>query len=98
MPLFDMPSQWGSILHPDARKKDSMYAFTEIFVFAANAENQWLNMMRESIDTEYEISGASTDLSIANFKHAKAILDVHKVRLQETFKYIKKTEDTKMAN
>jgi Mg2+ and Co2+ transporter CorA len=76
-----LPAGYGSSLHTEVRNSDAMYALTEVFTFVANSENQFLNFMESHVDDEIEATDQRMELTVANLKHTKSLLDDHANRL-----------------
>jgi hypothetical protein len=75
---------YGKSLHKDVRNSDAMYALTEIFIFVAHAENQFLNFAESHVNNEVETADQRMELTVANLKHMKSLLDDHTNRLDNT--------------
>ncbi|KAL8882800.1 MAG: hypothetical protein Q9198_000260, partial [Flavoplaca austrocitrina] len=89
-----MPFQYGSRLDKDLASRDTLYALTELFQFAASAEAQFLNFCQKRI--EHELSFVGTDnvgqyhsVSLLNLNYIKSLLTSHGQGLAETIGILK---------
>lgn len=79
-----LPFQYGQFLNKEMLSNDAMYALSEVFRLSAASEAQFLNLMRDQIEHELEISTKLDNASMVNLRYLKKILDDHASRLAET--------------
>lgn len=73
-----------------------MYALSEVFSFAASSEWQFLNVLETQLNDESQnLSAQIAHVSVANIRYAKALLDEHVVRLEDTTRMIRDYGDSK---
>ena len=74
-----LPDQYGSFLKHERRGEimlaDALYALCELFIFAACAENQFLNMIQTQINEAIKCPDGEEMLASENLKYIKNILD-----------------------
>ena len=91
-------ASYGRFLDPDASIHDPFYALSEIFVFIASSESQFLNMVEQKIVSEMARSLETEALglledekhssTLSNLLYNKNILDEHIRRLKENISSI----------
>ena len=94
---------YGTTLNPQVMRLDPFYAVTEVYSFAAAAENQFLNMMRKILDTRIESivreglqSRTSTPDALperTNIQYDRTILDAHAGRISSMVAFLKTADD-----
>ena len=71
---------------------DPTYALSELFAFAGSSECQFLNMMQSQITRDIQFLPNTMELSVANLKYSKALLDEHVQRLKDTVDQLRNRE------
>jgi Mg2+ and Co2+ transporter CorA len=86
-----LPFQYGQQLEQDLAAKDALYALSELFLFAATAEVQFLNLIRSLIEHELSFIGEAKfhAISLLNLRYIKAQLSSHERHLAETVNILK---------
>ncbi|RYO26792.1 hypothetical protein AA0111_g7850 [Alternaria arborescens] len=94
---------YGKTLDPHLTSQDPFYAVSEVYSFAAAAENQFLNMMRNILDNRIESivreslqSKNSTHDALperANIQYDRTILDAHSDRISNVIAFLKAADD-----
>jgi len=94
---------YGATLNSQLTRVDPFYAVSEVYSFAAAAENQFLNMMRKTLDKRIDgilreglQSGASTPDALperTNLQYDRAILDTHSNHISNTIAFLKAADD-----
>ncbi|RYP41073.1 hypothetical protein DL767_001234 [Monosporascus sp. MG133] len=84
-----LPFQYGSRLDRDLASEDALYALSELFQFAASAEQQFLNFIHHRIERELSFIGferglSNHEVSLVNLRYIKGILKRHEQSLAET--------------
>ncbi|KAJ4135094.1 hypothetical protein NW768_004709 [Fusarium equiseti] len=81
-----LPFQYGQQLDKDLAGKDALYALSELFLFAATAEVQFLNLIQSLIEHELSFIGDARfhAISLLNLRYIKAQLSSHERHLSET--------------
>ena len=87
-----LPSQYGSTLEPGMVAMDPTYALSELFAFAGSSECQFLNLMQSQIQKDIQFRPEKMELSVANLKHSKTVLDEHVQRLRNTLEVFSSSE------
>lgn len=72
-----LPLQYGTLLDPEIMRTDALYAFSDLFVFAASSENQFLNLVQKEIDMSIRTFDQKEEWSLENLRYNKALLDEH---------------------
>jgi hypothetical protein len=85
-----LPEHYGSTLDSEAMSVDAFYALSEVFLFAATSEKQFLNHMELRIKREIYSAEDVTDFSIANLKHSRELLESHSQTLDDTLMSFRK--------
>lgn len=88
-----LPAQYGATLDPEIASKDVLYALREVFVFAANSESQFLNLLNKQINRETDASSVVKDDSIANLKYANVLLNDHVQSIETTLSLLRTCGD-----
>ncbi|KAM0540385.1 hypothetical protein ACHAPJ_013612 [Fusarium lateritium] len=81
-----LPFQYGQQLDKDLAAEDALYALSELFLFAATAEVQFLNLIQSLIEHELSFVGDTKfhATSLLNLRYIKAQLTSHERHLTET--------------
>ncbi len=84
-----LPLQYGSRLDRGLACEDALYALSELFQFAASAEQQFLNFINHRIERELSFIGigqglTNHEVSLVNLRYIKGILKRHEQSLAET--------------
>ncbi|KAF9768037.1 hypothetical protein IL306_014705 [Fusarium sp. DS 682] len=81
-----LPFKYGQKLNKDVAANDALYALSELFHFAANAEMQFLNLIQSQI--KHELSFIEDPkfhtISLINLSYIKAQLSSHERHLTDT--------------
>lgn len=90
-----LPEQYGSTLDSEAMRVDAFYALSELLTFVATSEKQFLNSIELRLNHEISSTNSETDISIANFKYSRELLDCHSQILEETLRFLKKKDSSR---
>lgn len=90
-----LPQQYGLYLGPNLMRADAMYALSELFKFAACSESQFINFMRSHVEEALRTAERQQELSVANLRFNKDLLDQHIAYLQETIMCINDSGDAR---
>lgn len=72
-----LPRYYGATLNASLASSDSNYALTELFIFAAHSECQFLNLMSSQIEQEMNTFEDHMMHSLQNLQYSKALIDEH---------------------
>jgi hypothetical protein len=87
-----LPFQYGVSLDRDLMRIDALYALSDIFAFAASAENQFINLMQKQVDGAIREFRGQEEWSMAALRYSKDLLDDHIQHLESTIARLE-TED-----
>ena len=87
-----LPFQYGLTLTPEIAAVDPTYALSELFTFAASSECQFLNLMQTQVQKDIHFLPAKMEISVANLKYSKSLLDEHVQRLRNTVDLLRNHE------
>ena len=72
-----LPQHYGFSLDTKTMEQDAIYALSELFGFAACAENQFLNFIKAEVVDAMKFVDGQEETSLANLRFNKAVLDDH---------------------
>ncbi len=81
-----LPHQYGRFLNEKVMYCDTLYALGDIFRLSAASERQFLNLLRELLDREVELTRRAplTNVSMLNLRYFRKVLEAHITRLTDT--------------
>lgn len=89
-----LPAQYGSLLDHDTMRCDALYAFSDLFAFAASSENQFLGLIQSEVDMAIRSFRGQEQWSLESLRYSKGLLDEHAEHIEQTLAFLK-TEDSK---
>ena len=84
--------QYGSTLNPELAAMYPTYTLSELFSFAASSKCQFLNLMQTQIQKDIQFLPAKMEISVANLKYSKSLLDEHVQRLKNAVDLLRSHE------
>lgn len=84
-----LPTTYGKFLHRDAKNSDAIYALSDIFLFAANAESQFMNLIQTHIDEKIATVNEPVESNVHDLQHTKTLLDDHADQICNTLSILR---------
>jgi Mg2+ and Co2+ transporter CorA len=81
-----LSTQYGLSLDPKVAAVDALYSISEVFLFIAGTEHQFLNMMAILLKKQLNPTLDYMEATIKNLNHIKASIDSHHEYLEEALR------------
>lgn len=91
-----LPFQYGASLNRDLMRIDALYAFSELFAFAAFSENQFINFVEKQVTDTVRAFRGQEQWSIATLKYSKDLLEDHVQHIQSTLNCLENEDKSNM--
>jgi hypothetical protein len=90
-----LSTQYGLTLHPKVAAVDALYSISEVFLFMASTEHQFLNMMAILLKKQLNPPLEHMETAIKNVNHIKASIDSHQEYFEDALRCLERGGDDK---